>query len=1080
MEYNPYKPFILGQEWVPIREEDGGDLTYFPTGVLEVGNSLTFPQTRVIQDARVFSKNPEPAMTMVNIYQEKDIRSAGPIRRVLIPVNNSSMTGTGFGFFGGANAAECLLSPNDTKRVQIPLAVNTTPTQGYFRAYFATNDYSQLLNGKRILQVNVLAAQNTNFEDQVAIFTPSVNSFFDMSIRFSQNNSFISSPVLAESSADWTNPGVVSNFLYGYIDETNEIDTPVVFRMPAGNVTFKGVAPTITPWTYAELQRFEISASDRLAVQFDWSTDRGDSTAVSSGITNEIQYLALEVFFCEETRVAAGVSWNLATPPETIIVPIFSMGSTKTANPPLLGGNYVATVSSASPSDGFIAQQKYEPWQVKGIRELYALPSFNSYQIAIPSNFDETLTINETFDVTKRTIVPQVTLHTTGGGVVLPEVHPYGNQAIAQVWQTVQALQTVLDSGLGQTRSYPWARFYARRFGEASSPLKLDSPVAFPTASAEITTAQFEALPEIVDGWKEITLPITNPPTMGAGTNPQWRLSSSGSEAENRWEVLGAAAPAISATPGNLVNLAPSFARLDSATYGTPVSGAQVNLSWMPGISPFVAGNTADPMSDAAILFSTNPETPPSFGVSPTSMALATNAQNCPVPAAAACIPSSLFFNALSWQPISGASYDDFSRVSASGWGNTPLGQAWTIAIGSAVEFTVTGTEGKVLHPATFTPTKLAVMNTRSADTDLQVDFRTDTIASAGTLAISLVFRYVDTNNHYRASVSIGTTQLMDLSIVRTSGGTSTTLQTAPLTLTHRGNVVYTMKVRAAGNNLYAKMWEKTDPEPDYWQLQISDSTILTGTFAGIRTVNGSSMVADYFFYFDNWKVAPSDFGATEIQRYDPVDNQFNTIMLCTNAAVTGFSDFEARVGQQSVYRIRNRNVYDFAGLWSPQVSGTVPSPGVVGASTSLLLFTSNYRQNGSLNLAYSAAWEGTPTEQFRWTEADLVTLQMMYGKNFPTAFHALERGGEAFSRSILVSAAGVPPVTEANGFEDLRDMAWATAPYICVRDELGNRWYSLVAVPEGSRRRMINKGHLLVSTVNVVEVTDTPFAVNP
>ena len=1078
MEYNPYEPSILGQEWVPIRETDGGDITYLPTGVLEVGNSFYLPQTRTAQDVRVYSKNPKPGYTMVNIYPEDDIRSAGPVRSVLIPVNNSSMTGVNFGFQGGANAADCLLTVNDGKFVKIPLAVNTTPTTGYFRAYFATNDYSALLNGKRILQVNVLAAQNTNFEDQVNRFTQSTNSFFTMAIELSQNNGFNTAPVIAQATADWTNPGVIRNILYDYTVNTNLVDIVKVFRMPTGNVTFKGVAPTLTPWTYAELQRFEISASDRLAVEFYWSTDRGDSTAVSSNVTNEIHYLALEVIYCEETRVAAGVLFTSTTPPEIMTVPLFSLPS-KVANPPLPGGGYVMTVGSASPSDTTMLAVRYEPWQVKGLRELYPLPSFNSYEISIPNPLDNTVD-GKTFDVTTRTVVPQMTLHTTGGGVVVPEVHPYGNQAVAQVYQTITALQTILDSGQGQTRSYPWARFYARRFGEASAPLKLDSPVSFPTASAELTSQAFDALPGIVDGWKEITLPITNPPTMGGGTNPQWRLSSATTEAENRWEVLGAAAPAISATPGNLLNLAPSFALLGPATYGTPVSGSQVNLSWMPGISPLVSATTADPMSDAAILFSTNPETPPSFAVSPTSMALATNAQNCPVPAAAACIPSSLYFNALSWQPISGAAYDDFTRVSASGWGNTTLGQAWSIGVGSASEFTVTGTEGKINHPSGATATKLAFTNARSSDVDLQVDFRTDTIASAGALAVGLVFRYTDINNMYRAVIDINASQLMDISIYRTVGGTTTILQTRSTPFLHRGGITYTLKARASGNNLYAKVWEKTDPEPPYWQVQIPDSTFLTQTHVGVRTANGSSMVADYPFYFDNFKVAPSDFGAYEIQRYDPVDNQFSTIMLCSNPAVTGFSDFEARVGQQSVYRARTRNVYDFAGLFSPQVTGAVPSPGVVGASVSLLLFTSNYRQDGSLNLAYSAEWEGTPTEQFRWTEADQVTLQMMYGKDFPTAFHALERGGEAFSRAILVSATGVPLVTKANGFEDLRNMAWASAPYICVRDELGNRWYSLVTVPEGSRRRMVNKGHLLVSTVNVVEVTSTPFPVDP
>lgn len=1083
MEYNFYKPHILGQEWVPIREDNGGDISYLPQGTQEFGNSFTLYQSRLIQDARVFSKEPKTGFTMVNIYPEEDIQSMGPVRSVLIPVNNSAMTGTSFAFTGGSDGAECLLTMHDSKYVSMPIAVNSTTTSGYFRAYFGVNQYAQLLNGKRILAVNFLYAQSTRFETVVETFTPSANSEIEMTIRLSLLNQFTSSPELAALNAEGTNPGVIDNRLYGYTVDTDSIDLIEIFRVNSGNMCFRSTVPLTTPWTYTELQRFEISATDRLAVQFDWTTNRGDSTTTATGVTNRLHYLAMEVIYCEETRVASGILGTgpiLSTSsqnPEAVIVPMYTIPN-RAANPPLTAGSYVATVESASPADAFVLSQEYQSWQIKGLRELYPIPSFNSYQISVPTPLDDTID-DKTVTVTNTVVVPQLTLHTTGGAV-LTEVHPYGDQAKAQVYGSVTATQQILDSGISPSRSYPWVRFYARRFGETAASLRVDSPSSFPTAFATIAPNEFDDLPAIVDGWKEVTLSITNAPTMGTGANPTWRFSAANEEAENRWEVLGAAAPAISATPGNLLNQFPTVALLGPATYGAPVSGSQVNLGWVPGISPYVSGTTADPQADAVLIFSTNPETPLSLAVSPTSMALAPVDDDCGV--TEACIPSALSYNQLSWAPVSGASFDSFNRIAASGWGSTDVGQAWTA--GGTIplaNYLVNGSYGQAIHPANSSSDSRMLADVKTPYVEISADFNVDTDPTNGTFPIIFGARATDSDNHVRAVVSTATTGTMTLLISKRVAAVTTTIASAvTLQAIFSTQAWYTVKFRAGEGVYMAKAWPRDEPEPTFWQVVASDSTVPFGTNVIVGATQNSTTAGATTVSFENFEAQSTDFGAIEIQRYDPVDGEFNTIMLSTNAATTGFSDYEARVDQQSVYRIRQRNAYDFAGLWSTQVTGTIPSPGVTGASTSLMLFTSNYLQDGSLNLAYSAEWEGRPIEQFRWSEADQVTLQMMYGKNFPTAFHALERGGEAFSRNILVGAAGIPETVKANGFRDLRDMAWASAPYICVRDELGNRWYSLVTVPEGSRRRMVSKGHLLIATVNVVEVTETPYPVDP
>jgi hypothetical protein len=94
-----------------------------------------------------------------------------------------------------------------------------------------------------------------------------------------------------------------------------------------------------------------------------------------------------------------------------------------------------------------------------------------------------------------------------------------------------------------------------------------------------------------------------------------------------------------------------------------------------------------------------------------------------------------------------------------------------------------------------------------------------------------------------------------------------------------------------------------------------------------------------------------------------------------------------------------------------------------------------------------------------------------MYGKDFFTAFHPLERGGDQFTRVLLVNAAAIPVPSLAN-FRGLRDLAWASLNYVCVRDELGNRWFANIIVPDGNAR--LDRA-IYMAQIQVSEVTDTP-----
>jgi hypothetical protein len=98
-----------------------------------------------------------------------------------------------------------------------------------------------------------------------------------------------------------------------------------------------------------------------------------------------------------------------------------------------------------------------------------------------------------------------------------------------------------------------------------------------------------------------------------------------------------------------------------------------------------------------------------------------------------------------------------------------------------------------------------------------------------------------------------------------------------------------------------------------------------------------------------------------------------------------------------------------------------------------------------------------------------------MYNRDYFVAFRPDERGGDVFTRTVLVQAAAISPLT-LSGFTQLSDMAWADLPYVCVRDEEGNRWFANVSVPGG--RVQLNRS-IYMSTLTITQVTDTPTPVD-
>jgi hypothetical protein len=1066
--YNPDAPTLLGEQWVPIRDID----LAFNESVnsVERGFSFTIPVATQLSQARFYIHEP-PQRAMDNqtytigIYPKGQENQSGPIRSVIIPCNVVGATGAAsFANAGSGPAAVANPSADFNQGIGIQTGNGAAVDLSF---WFNVDAYAPLLYNKRLLDVQILTAGRFS--------PPGTPTFGELRLSIANDSKLIEYFMAPNPFANDFTPA-------GNYNRTDSMgDVAPFFNNTRGQVD-------LIPWNFAELQKFQASAGvNRTNVHL-----RSDASG-GFGIFVYVTYVALKVWYVEETRVAfgsrmyddssslfvAGNGTRAGMPVETNRVLMRDIAGT--VNPNLAVGEYTVTVSQASRGTELESVSNVGPQALLNAnRQYYPIAGLVGVELDIPTPLNDAA-IGQTFTAEDSDILPQISLHVSGG-TPYPQMHVYGRQAAGQVYGNNFVTQEILDSAAGAAFSYPWVRYYARRFGDTTVPLKLDTtspPMSGFANQVYLSPSEWDELPEIVDGWKQVDRRFGTAPSMGTGFTPTWRWSAVGELKGNRWEVLGCIAPALSGLPGNSLNLAvPATSQLGSATYGQPAAGTTVNMSWIPQYGPYVSGATDDQTSDAVLIFSQDPATITGFTLTPASQAVSGIGQKC---FADPCgIPTAINYHQLTWTTPVDAGFDYFTRTVAAGsWGNSTSGVTWVLT-GPAVDYSVNGTTGLMAHPIVNNARKARYGGQNMLDVRQQVDLSCPVQATGVAIQSGLVFRSSLPTDQYEASLIFQTDNTVAIRLISRVGGTPTTLNEVTIGY-YAPSTVFTLQAQIQGNRFCAKAWKVGEEEPEYWQANAVTTVFTAAGTTGLRSEvpTSNTNTLPVVMTFDNYTVLPSTPGYLEIQRSDTVDTDWQTIML-GSPTVSGFKDFESRVGIATSYRIRYINNYGFYGAWSSTVSATMTSPGVSGSCLSgeahVLLFSTNSLQDGRANLAYSSIWDDHVQEDFAFPEAGFNQLQTMYNKNFFTAFRPLERGGDVFTREVLVQAAAIAPETLSD-FTSLRDMAWDSVPYICVRDEDGNRWFANVSVPAG--RVLLNRT-LYRAQLNIVEVSDTPFAVSP
>lgn len=622
-EYNPRRPFILGDEWVGIRDEN----IQFTNGTndIEYGYRFSLATPQVLESGRFYVDDQLVTSSgqhaLVSLYPYTQVDNSGPIRKVIIPCNNAAITGSPTMNSNGVDSLGAIDSLGVSAQAFTPPVFQAN----FLRMNFATLPYMPLLNGKRILSIRliVMGYQYNNL------------------VTLTQFTSLATlSPSVSNLSLRSEDPAAGSGRSFGditpYLPNGSSFSAGGTGYIPLGNLGVPVATSGVRSWTGAELARFDLANPGThfyMHIAFNLPDNSGQIF---------LNYVALEVMYCEEQRIAIGLR---GFPSQT---PGFGMNYATMTDmnynvlPVIPAGDYFVSLTTPDEGVSIFADKSTFP-KMNALRELYSIPTMPGQVLNIPyPSYDHE---GEVMSAAGTHIIPQLTLHTTGGPINESQV--YGRQIAAQVWGGNTASQRI-DATSGGT--YPQVRYYARRYGDTTIPLLLSSPdITGAGNTVSLTPAQWDVLPEIIDRWKEITLRFPTPPVFTVG-QPRWTWSATGELAGNRWEVLGLSAPAISGVASTRLLKVPPPHQLSSATYGMPTNGAVVDLDWMYGYDPLVSGTTDDPTVDAPLMFSLDPPAITGFAVNLTTQAVTGFAECGHGPC---CIPSAIGYNRITWSPTS-------------------------------------------------------------------------------------------------------------------------------------------------------------------------------------------------------------------------------------------------------------------------------------------------------------------------------------------------------------------------------------------------------------------------------------------
>lgn len=190
---------------------------------------------------------------------------------------------------------------------------------------------------------------------------------------------------------------------------------------------------------------------------------------------------------------------------------------------------------------------------------------------------------------------------------------------------------------------------------------------------------------------------------------------------------------------------------------------------------------------------------------------------------------------------------DSFSRSATDSWSSADTGESYTL-VGTAANFDIASGVGTI-QPGATSSDRIAVVTADSgADRTVEVTAKWASLPASGVLRAGVVARYVDSSNFYIGEISISTAGVVTVQATKNVAGSKTVLATYTHPTAYVGGVNWRIRASVTGTAILVKAWRAADSEPD-WQVSTTDSSITTGTLAGVWARNETAVTTHVASY---------------------------------------------------------------------------------------------------------------------------------------------------------------------------------------------------------------------------------------
>lgn len=168
---------------------------------------------------------------------------------------------------------------------------------------------------------------------------------------------------------------------------------------------------------------------------------------------------------------------------------------------------------------------------------------------------------------------------------------------------------------------------------------------------------------------------------------------------------------------------------------------------------------------------------------------------------------------------------DSFQRADQPSWGRASDGHMWLSDQGAppdAAVFSIAGRTGQIANgQGTFN----ALLGPVGTNVEVMMSGSVNHFAANGGVNLGVVLRWTDKTHWYKALIDGAR-----LEIIKPGGAQA--LATTPFQA--QDGTAYTLRFRAIGAMLFAKVWQTGTPEPANWMLTVMDTTYTSG-YVGVR-----------------------------------------------------------------------------------------------------------------------------------------------------------------------------------------------------------------------------------------------------